>query len=273
MSDALQMHKIFMMLNIRSMNDLPVMERWLLRTHAPETVSRVGPWLSRYQSYRAVPPPPLMHTEAERFGYYNWRVTELWTRGDSLPQLGILPQEFFPNYPQILGLSTDLADAHTWRGRPEGPRQVVRCLVPARPTNDFLGDELPIFQHDSILRWSSAFKLPEGVSMEEAERWFLDVHAREVLEQPGLKRFVSWKVVPAEGRSWNWHRVSELWYEDFDAWHRAVIESPPRYTPPPWAHEGAYPFFKPYVDFASTFLLEAPTNCFLPAYGDYVVSV
>jgi len=30
---------------------------------------------------------------------------------------------------------------------------------------------------------------------------------------------------------------------------------------------------RPYVDFASTFLLEAPTNTTLPAYGGYTVSV
>ncbi|MEZ5916010.1 MAG: hypothetical protein R3C40_00290 [Parvularculaceae bacterium] len=75
----MNMNKIMLMLNIQSMNALPVMERWLLRTHAPETVSRVGPWLTRYQSYRAVPPPPKMHRDAEAYGYYNWRITELWT--------------------------------------------------------------------------------------------------------------------------------------------------------------------------------------------------
>jgi len=37
-----------------------------------------------------------------------------------------------------------------------------------------------------------------------------------------------------------------------------VIDSPPKYTKPPWAKYDKYPFLEPYVDFASTFLTERP---------------
>ena len=104
------MNKTFMLINLSSYNVLPVMERWLLQTHAPETIARIGPWLTRYQSYRAAPPPPAMYADAEDFGYYNWRVTELWYRnGDPYPQHGILPQEFFPGYRNHIGLPSDRA--------------------------------------------------------------------------------------------------------------------------------------------------------------------
>jgi hypothetical protein len=68
------------MVNIKSMNELPLMERWLRQVHCPETISSVGPWLTRYQSYRVMPPPPGMYTQVQKYGYYNWRVTELWWR-------------------------------------------------------------------------------------------------------------------------------------------------------------------------------------------------
>jgi hypothetical protein len=49
-----------------------------------------------------------------------------------------------------------------------------------------------------------------------------------------------------------------------------VIEEPPAYTLPEWATDPFYPhttakfpFFKPGVDFASTFLLERPADEFL----------
>lgn len=266
------MNKVLLLLNIKSMNVLPVMERWLLRTHVPEAVSRIGPWLTRYHSYRVVPPPPEMYADVERFGYYNWRVTELWSR-DPYPQHGILPQEFFPGYAENIGLPTDLADAEHWNGHSHGPRQAVRCVVPARPTEDFLGSDKPLFAYHSVLRWLTVFKLPAGVPPDEGERWFLDVHAQEVLEQRGLTRFVSHRVHARPNSRWSWHRVSELWYEDFDAWRRAVIEAPPRYTQPSWAKHDRYPFFEPYRDFASTFLLEAPTNTFIPSYQDYIYAV
>lgn len=267
------MNKVVMLLNINSMNALPVMERWLLQTHAEESVARIGPWLTRYHSYRAVPPPPQMYADVERFGYYNWRVTELWHRpGEIYNQQGLLPQVFFPEYSSILGLPTEVADAHVWRGRAEGPRQSARCVVPARATEDFKGNDKALDQYRSVLRWFVLFKLPPGVSPEEGERWYLDAHVKETLEQPGLTRFISHRVQPT-GRDWSWHRLSELWYDDFDSWRRAVIESPPRYTKPAWATHDQYPFFKPYTDFVSTFLLEAATNTFLPAYGGYVHSV
>jgi hypothetical protein len=69
-----------------------------------------------------------------------------------------------------------------------------------------------------------------------------------------------------------WWRVSELWYENADGWRNAVVADPPGYTAPPWARHGRYPFLEPWVDFVSTFLLEAPTNDFKAALQPYVVT-
>jgi hypothetical protein len=259
-----------MLLNIASMNYLPVMERWLLQTHVPESVARIGPWLRRYHSYRAVPPPPEMHADAEAYGYYNWRVTELWHEAMFF-QEGLLPQGFFADYKHILGLPTDVADADTWHGGSD-LRQAARCVVPARATEDFLGADKPLADYRSILRWFVVFKLPAGVPADEADDWYINTHAKEVLGQPDLTRFISHRAVPS-GRSWDWYRISELWYEDFDGWRNSTIATPPDYTPPPWDSHKTYPFFEPYKDFVSTFLLEAPTNHVLPAHGGYVFGV
>jgi len=63
-----------------------------------------------------------------------------------------------------------------------------------------------------------------------------------------------------------WVRVTEQWYEDFTGWKKSVIDSPPKYTKPPWAKYDKYPFLEPYVDFTSTFILERPTmiTCGIP---------
>jgi len=265
------MNKVVMLLNITSMDKLPIMERWLQQVHIAESVSRIGPWLSRYHSYRAVPPPPAIHADAEAFGYYNWRVTELWHR-ELYSQDGLLPQAFFPNYSEILGLPSDVADADVWRGGRNGIRQSARCVVPARATDDYKGADRPLAEYPSILRWFVLFKLPRGVTAEQGDQWYDDVHVPETLQQEGLTRFFSHRVNPT-GREWDWYRLAELWYEDFSSWRYNVIENPPRYTKPDWATYGRYPFFEPYVDFVSTFLLEAPTNHVLPAHGGYVHGV
>jgi hypothetical protein len=61
----------------------------------------------------------------------------------------------------------------------------------------------------------------------------------------------------------NWVRVNEYWYKDFDAWRKAVLDSPPKYTAPSWG--GQYP----YVEMISTFLPYMHDVDFLK--GGYVV--
>ena len=78
----------YLILNLKSMNDLPFMERWLLRDHAPETISFIGPILDRYCSYRAVPAPE----GAKEFAYYNWRMTEHWWRESPFRAQGQMDQ-------------------------------------------------------------------------------------------------------------------------------------------------------------------------------------
>ncbi len=137
----------------------------------------------------------------------------------------------------------------------------------------------------TILRWLTVFRYPEGVSPEEGDDWYLNVHAPEVMKQPGLTRFFSYKVIPSPVAvrkgvstflhprseiSSGWHRVSELWYENANGWVESVITSPPSYTRPAWAKRDSYPFLETGVDFAGMFILERPTDDWLrevpPAY-------
>jgi hypothetical protein len=68
---------------------------------------------------------------------------------------------------------------------------------------------------------------------------------------------------PRSEVSSDWHRISEQWYENSNGWVDSVITSPPEYTAPPWAIYRRYPFMEPGVDFASTFILERPTDDWL----------
>jgi hypothetical protein len=55
----------------------------------------------------------------------------------------------------------------------------------------------------------------------------------------------------------------EQWYEDFDGWRKAVLESGIKYTPPPWAKVKELPFFEPVIDYVSTFVGETPDIDFM----------
>lgn len=266
--------KMVLLVNIPSMNDLPASERWLLKDHAMETLSWIGPWLDEYVSYRVVPPPPDVYPDAVRYGYYNWRVTnhvyneapppptKMWTIVAPVPH-PVRPTA--TDVEQIYDANVD--------GRREAPHMHVLCYVPFEPTQDFMGKELNPWDK-SFLRWITVFKYPEGVSMEEGEKWYLDIHSKEVMRQPGIIRYFSFRTIHFPGHPpYPWHRVSEQWYENFNCWKKSIIDSPPKYTKPPWAKYDEYPFLEPYVDFVSTFILERPTNDFLRDYMGYFIHV
>lgn len=234
------------------LNNIPAMERWYFRDHAAEIVRRYGPWLTRHESYLPVFPPE----EARAYGFYNWRVTEGWWR--EIPETG--PRGTF-----------------AFTVPPVWPK-VATCFVPAQPTEDFMGADFQAWEKN-VLRWYVLFKYPDGVNSEEGEDWFLNTHVKEVMQQPGLYRFFSYRVIqepislpgvwapgktpPPETVLASWDRVCELWYETFDDWRQSVIDSPPDYTKPSWASYDKYPFLEPFADFVSSFILERPNDEFL----------
>lgn len=265
------MIRSYLILNLSSMNDLPMMERWLLKDHAAEIISQLDPILERYVSYRAVPAPP----GSEHFCPYNWRMTEHWWRenpyeGRSILDHGTSIAESWPErYTEILGLPTGEQRSHGWPGRPEGPHPPVFAFVPPHAPNDFKGKGRTL-KDGTNLRWVVAHRYPEGVSLQEGEDWFLNVHAKEVCQQPGLKRFFSFNVI--EPRTGPFVRISELWYENENGWRDSILTSPPKYTKPAWATYDQYPFLAPGKDFISQFILEAPTDDFKCNLRPYVTT-
>lgn len=266
------MLRSYLILNLADMSDLPLMERWLLKYHAAETLSQLDPILERYCSYRAVPAPE----GSEPFYPYNWRMTEHWWRELPFPKGNLMDhgtavsEVWPPNYTRIIGLPDGDPRAAGWQGSPGGPHPPVMIWVQSRMADDFKGKGLTLDDGTNI-RWITAHKYPDGVSLEEGEDWFLNVHAKEVCEQPGLKRFFSSRQVD-EIRMGPFVRVSELWYENANAWRKAVLESPPSYTKPDWATYDEYPFLQPASDFICQFLLEAPTDDFKRYLRPYITT-
>jgi hypothetical protein len=241
-----------------------VSDRFYLRYHGPDVVRISGPWLRRYESYKAYDPPP---EAVARFGAKRGRYSELW----------------FSNLEEYRGrpnLTTATLPPQEGKNA-QAPDQTV-IMVPALPTEEFLVKQLDPEQ-TTIMRWVCGIKYPEGVSVEEGEKWYLEVHAQEAKQQIGLLGFYSHRALkidfasPAPIKDTSspvglpaatpeqlaWVRVTEMWYEDMDAWRKAVLESPPKYTPPPWG--GEYPF----VTMVSNFIDLKPDVDFLK--GNYTI--
>jgi hypothetical protein len=245
------------------------LDRYYLRYHGPEVMKFSGPWLRRYQLWLPYEPPK---EAAEQFGAVKGRYAELWFGSEEeyldRPAHGPMSKSTFKSV---------------------GPNMQTVVMVPAKPTEEFY-DPDPNPEETTILRWVQIIRYPDGVSLADGEKWFLQVHAKEALKQPGLLKFVSHRVLteidekmnqlmqkamkgnPGGGgmpgaadmpKRQSWVRVNEYWYKDFDAWRKAVLESPPAYTAPPWG--GKYPF----VHMISSFLPYMHDVDFLK--GGYVV--
>jgi hypothetical protein len=212
-------------------------DRFYFRFHSKEVVRFLGPWLRRYETFRALDVPP----DAVRFGALRGRLTELWY--SSVDEWKEARPYGRPYTPPPGGWESFF-----------GTRGAV-TMVPAMPTEDFLGKE-PMPEERPILRWYQVLRYPEGVAPEDGDRWYLETHAREMKEQLGLLRFVSHRKLANAPFPTPWHRVSELWFEDFDAW-RAAIKTAERCTPPRWG--GEFPF----VQMVSTFVGYKPDVDFL----------
>jgi hypothetical protein len=240
-------------------DDYPYRQRWLLREHAGETQSWLGPWLQRYVRYWSVMPPASMVPDLARFGSYTTGVTmHVYTDTPCLPgeqfgMVGMIPM------PGQKVRTPGQTYAQVVSAGEEEPRvESTHCYTPFAPTQDFMGATLNPWS-TSILRWFTCFKYPRGVSLKEGEDWYLNVHAREVMKQEGLIRYFSYRTLDWPGPA-QWHRVTEQWYSDFASWHKAVIEKPPEYTKPSWAKYDQYPFLEPHKDFLGSFILERPTQ-------------
>jgi len=232
-------------------NHIAAMERWYYRDHAPEINRRFGPWLTRHDSYLPVDAPP----DARAAGFYNWRVTEGYWR--ELPEPGARGNLAF-TVP------------------PTEPR-VAAGFFPAQPTEDFFGGQLQPHER-AVLRWFQLIRYPEGVGASEGEAWYLDVHARELGRLPGVYRAFSTRAVqeairlpgewpphhrPTPGNLQSrWDRLTELWFENFDAWREFTAAASTQCTRPSWATASGYPFVRPNTELVSSFLLERPTDEF-----------
>ena len=245
------------------------LDRFYLGHHGPEVLEFSGAWLRRYQLWLPYEPPK---EAVERFNAVKGRYAELWFGSE----------EEYLDRPAHGPMSKA-----TFKSVGENKQTVV--MVPAKPTEEFY-DPDPNAEETPIFRWVQIIRYPDNVSVEDGEKWFLNVHAQEALKQPGLLKFVSYRVLTEIGDKMNqmmqksmkmsdsskggalmsdmpkrksWVRVNEYWYKDVDAWRKAVLESPPKYTAPSWG--GTYPF----VEMISTFIPYMHDIDFLK--GGYIV--
>ncbi len=264
----------FILNNVRSDNDRPKAFRWLYKQHIPESISQFKPYCTKYATYHALPLPK----DAENYGTYNWIMTEhywninIFQDKNTGHGRGLAFTEAYPdNFMEITCQPpSDVLRQAGWQGSKDGYHPIVFCFAPIFWEDDFKGAER-MTDDGANFRWLFFLNYPDGVTQEEGDTWFKEVFAKEAAEMPEVIRFMSSKVLD-EPRINPFNRVVELWFDDSNAWHRAMVENAHKFTKPAWATEDQFPFIEAYKNITGIFIMDRPDSDHLEQWRGYITT-
>jgi hypothetical protein len=265
----------FILQNIRSDNDRPKVMRWLYKQHVPESISQFMPYCTKYATYHALPLP----AGAKEFGTYNGFMTEhYWLFNIFQGKEGGMPaglafgEEFPEDFLELTCQppSTLLRQAGAWAGSRDGYHPGVFSFAPIFWEEDFKGAGR-LTDAGPNVRWLFLFKYPREARAEQGDEWFKRVFAPEICANPEVTRFISSRQLD-DPRINPFHRICEVWFDDANGWHKAMVEGAGAYTPPRWAEWGQFPFLEPYKDFVGIFLLDRPDSDHLQQWRGYITT-
>ncbi len=257
-----------LMVSVRDDSDLPAAYRWLYKHHVTDSISQFAPYVTKYATYRALPLSP----SAEDFGTYNFIMTEhYWLVdpfcGSDIPK-GVAFNEYFSDeYMEITRQPTGQGLRPTkWMGSKDGFHPTAFMFLPMFWENEFKGPRS--IEDGPNYRWQFAFSYPEGVSREEADKWFLEQFMPTLCELPQVTRALSSRVLDNPRKS-PFHRLSEVWFENSKEWEEAMSFMAANLPRPAWATYDQFPYFEPYKDIVGVFLLDRPESDHLQQFRGY----
>lgn len=262
---TLNLKRNYLILNLTDTNDLPKMDRWLFKEHAIDTVSINGSILSGYSTYRALPIP----RGGEKYGVYNWRMTEHhwladpFSVGSQLEQ-GTGYSEIWPeNVNEIIGNPENSEKRADWSAQDNPNAHPPAFVFTNRKIDDNFKGMGEITVNDGpFFRFVIAMRYPDGVSEEKGEKWFYDSFIPAMKAQKDLLRGFSYKAIDPKITPFT--RIVELWYRDSNAWIRNWVDGSSKINEPSWAKDNQnFIYLTPYKEIVCIFLEESPERDFL----------
>lgn len=270
----MNLRRSFILNCVRDDSDLPAAYRWLYKHHVADSISQFAPYVSKYATYRALPVP----SEGERFGTYNWIMTEhYWlinpfeNIGSNMPK-GLAFTEYYTSDFMEITRQPPQAELRSrkWMGTREGYHPIVFTFLPLFWEVDFKGENRTI-EDGPNFRWLIVFKYPEGISSKEGDQWFFDEFAPKVASLQEVNRFVSSAVLD-EPRTSPFHRVAEIWFDSSREWQNGMTKLQTIVGQPAWSNWNEFPYLEPYQDFVGIFLLDRPESDHLNQFKGYITT-
>ena len=249
------------------------LQNWLYRTHIPDSISQFGPYVSKYAFYNALPVPP----DGERFGTIKMQLTEHYWLINHLDEhcINKILTEVMP--PEVLVWQNNLPpealtggnmDGDDFRKTSGGTVPFIFAFVPMWWENDVKGKDRTINDGPNY-RWNFCIQYPEGVSLEEGDKWLFEEVFPVFEKLPECTRIVTSKIIK-EQNSCPMDRMVEMWFEGPTSWHKCAVEATASLPKPAWAQTDVFPYLKPYYHFIGAFVTDYATSDNLTQYHGYV---
>ena len=262
------------------------LENWLYRYHVPDSISQFGPYVSKYAFYQALPVPP----GGMRYGAVRMQLTEhYWMANpndvktfihhkalteyfpkDVLVWQGNLPDEgasHFIDKSNEENFEGD--DARSTKGdETMGTVPFVFAFVPVWWEDDFKGEGRTV-EDGPNYRWQAVINYPEGVSIEEGDKWFKEEFVPAFADQEETTRILSSRI-EKDVNDCQFDRVFEMWFPCQSAWINAVETAAKKVAKPSWAETEDFPYLKKSFGITSIFLSDIARSDNLTQYHGYI---
>ena len=251
------------------------LQHWLYYYHAPESIAKFEPWVTKYAFYNALPTPP----QGERFGTYRMQLTEHYWMVNPMSQESLVNSlnEYFP------------IDAMIWQGTlPENAKEegfmadgeAARSSGGDNGCPPFIYAFLPIFWEQDLkgagrtmvdgpnYRWQFLVSYPEG-HKEDGDQWMMNEVLPAFAAMPEVTRMMTSKV-KKEINNCHMDRCVEMWFDGPEEWYHCAVENTASFKKPEWAEYDNFPYLRPQFQFASLFLTDIATSDNLKQYRGYL---
>lgn len=251
------------------------LQHWLYYYHAPESIAKFEPWVTKYAFYNALPTPP----QGERFGTYRMQLTEHYWMVNPMSQESLVNSlnEYFP------------IDAMIWQGTlPENAKEdgfmadgeAARASGGDNGCPPFIFAFLPIFWEQDLkgagrtmvdgpnYRWQFLVSYPEG-HKEDGDQWMMNEILPAFAAMPEVTRMMTSKV-KKEINNCHMDCCVEMWFDGPEEWYHCAVENAASFKKPEWAEYDNFPYLRPQFQFASLFLTDIATSDNLKQYRGYL---
>lgn len=257
----------------------PKLQRWLYKTHIPDSISQFEPYVTKYAFYPSFPIPP----EGDRFGYARMQLTEHhWLVSDLDPRLEIKAiAETFPldvlvwqgNLPASalnggqIETDGDAGNEARKSNNAEG-KPFIFAFLPMWWEMDLKGKGRTI-EDGANYRFNMCIGFPEA-DKDEAEKWFFEQVIPMFQAAPECTRILC-SHVKKEINGCVMDYALELWFEHQSGWHKVMVEDTASLEKPSWAQTDTFPFLKPYHNICSAAVADYTPSNNLANYRGYIV--